>query len=66
MQVTRYQLLSMLSDSHLESAQLHLDLSKVYEKERNTLSFKEAEELVTIDESLIPEALRSQVKEAHV
>ena len=66
MQVTRYQLLSMLSDSHLESAQLHLDLAKVYEKERVALSLEAAAELITVDESLIPESLRSQVKEAHV
>ena len=64
MQVTRYQLLSMLSDSHLESAHLHLNLAKVYEKERVALSAEEAEELLTVDESLIPESLRSHVEEA--
>ena len=55
MQVTRYQILSMISDSYLESAQLHLDLAKVYQEERNALSIEDAEKLIDINEMELTE-----------
>jgi len=63
MQVTRYQLLSMLSDSHLESAQLHLDLAKVYQEERNALSIEDAAKLIDINEMELTEDTRHRLAE---